>query len=133
MYAIFLLVLLADVARAHASVPAGGDAGSILRAASQLQVSESGDAILVFRRTDGASAQVAQFNCSNLRFSGWSKSLAGQSSSSRQSRLAPSSKAALAAMRSLGSGIDGGLLADLSFLPGTPALAVFVHTGSPAP
>jgi hypothetical protein len=138
VYAIFLLVLLADVARVHASVPAGGDAGSILRAASQLQVSEAGDAILVFRRTvfhgtDGASAQVAQFNCSSLRFSGWSKSLAGQSGSNRQARLAPSSNAGLAAVPGFRPGTVGSLPGDLSFQPGTPALAIFEHTGSPAP
>jgi hypothetical protein len=52
MYAIFLLVLLADVARAHASVPAGGDAGLILSAASQLQAGSTDGAILTLRRSD---------------------------------------------------------------------------------
>jgi hypothetical protein len=38
MYAIFLLVLLADVARSHATVPMAGDAaGGLMLAASQLQ------------------------------------------------------------------------------------------------
>jgi hypothetical protein len=138
VYAMFLLVLLADVARVHALAPVGNKvrtadsrsiSGSILMAASQLQVNEAGDAILVFRRTDGA--QVAQFNCSSLRFSGWSKSLAGQSGSNRHSRLASTPNSALAAAPGLRPGIVGSLPPGLSLLPGTAA--VFEHTGSPAP
>ena len=121
MYAIFLLVLLADIARAHASVPAGTDAGLILSAASQIQVSQGGEAIRVLRHAD-APAQGARLERFVSKFSGWSKHLV-----------------------SLGNPVMSGAVAfaldgcsgSSSIPPCDPcvtvSLAVFAHTGCPAP
>src|ERR1700735_1290391 len=88
MYAIFLLVLLADVARAHASVPAGGDAGLILSAASQLQAGSTDGAILTLRRSDGSSSQIATLACFALTLSGWSGHLHDFSNAALRSNAA---------------------------------------------
>jgi hypothetical protein len=121
MYAMFLLVLLADVARAHASVPAGGESGLILSAASQIQVSPTGDAILVLRGSNGASSQIMGFKHFRLSFSGWSRNLSDLSN--------PAMRSASIAEVDVGS--------DSRFLPAAPSafssLAIFEHSGSPAP
>jgi hypothetical protein len=120
MYAIFLLVLLADVARAHASVSAGGDAGLILSAAGQLQVSSGGEAILALRRSDGSSAQIAGLKCFRLSFSRWSRNL---------SDLSNPGVPVVAAF-----GLDAGSGSSIpSFRSTSPSQAIFEHSGSPAP
>jgi len=121
MYAIFLLVLLADVARAHASVPAGGDAGLILSAASQLQAGSTDGAILTLRRSDGSSSQIATLACFALTLSGWSGPLHGFSNQvMRPDAAFP---------------VDVG--AGLALIPpsesAAPSQAIFEHSGSPAP
>ena len=121
VYAIFLLVLLADVARAHASVPAGGDAGLILSAASQLQAGSTDGAILTLRRSDGSSSQIATLACFALTLSGWSGPLHGFSNQvMRPDAAFP---------------VDVG--AGLALIPpsesAAPSQAIFEHSGSPAP
>lgn len=121
MFAIFLLALLADVARAHASVPAGGDAGLILNAASQLQVSPTGDAILVLQRADRSSSHLAALDCFRFRIAGWSRDFSDFSS--------------LAMLAVPGSPPDDTGGSPFALIPAfaAPSVAVFEHTGSPAP
>jgi hypothetical protein len=121
MYAIFLLVLLADVARAHASVPTGGDAGLILSAASQLQAGSTDGAILTLRRSEGSSSQIATLACFALTFSGWSSHLTDFSHPAVRSDAPPE--------------IDAGAgLASLpQFQSPHPFRSIFEHSGSPAP
>lgn len=121
MCAIFLLVLLADVARAHASVPAAGDAGLILSAASQLQAGSTDGAILTLRRSEGASSQMAALACFALTLSGWPGHLHSFSNQVMRPDAAPS--------------VDVG--AGVALIPpsesAAPSLAIFEHSGSPAP
>jgi hypothetical protein len=121
VYAIFLLVLLADVARAHASVPAGGDAGLILSAASQLQAGSTDGAILTLRRSEGSSSQIATLACFALTFPGWSSHLAGFSHPALRTHALPE----------MDSG--AGLASLPQFLSPRPFRSIFEHTGSPAP
>jgi len=121
MCAIFLLVLLADVARAHASVPAAGDAGLILSAASQLQAGSADGAILTLRRSEGSSSQMAALACFALTLSGWTGNLHDFSSAALHVEALP----AMAGVARLASFPP--LLSD------SPSLAIFAHTGSPAP
>jgi hypothetical protein len=118
MFAIFLLALLADVARAHASVPAGDDAGFILSAASQLQAGSADGAMVALRRPDG-SAPMAAFDRLALQFCGWSKQLSGGSGAAAVAASAVRSDASRAVLPSSKSAF--------------PSRAVFEHTGSPAP
>jgi len=120
MFAIFLLALLADVARAHASVPAGDDAGFILSAASQLQAGSADGAMVALRRPDG-SAPMAAFDRLALQFCGWSKQLSGGSG-------AGVAAVAASAVRS-----DASRAVLPSSKSAFPSRAVFEHTGSPAP
>jgi hypothetical protein len=128
MYAIFLLVLLADVARAHAAAPAGSDASLILSAASQFQGTPSDGAILVLGRssasTTGPRTKVATLDRFALRLSGWSKDLFDFSNPSNA--FAPSGVSPAA---DLGSGLA--FLA--AFQSVSPSQSIFEHTGSPAP
>jgi hypothetical protein len=121
MYAIFLLVLLADVARAHASVPAGGDAGLILSAASQLQAGSTDGAILTLRRSEGSSSQIATLACFALTLSGWPGHLRDFSNQVMRPDAVPS--------------MDAG--AGLALIPpsesAAPSPSIFEHVGSPAP
>jgi len=121
VYAIFLLALLADVARAHASVPVGSDAGLILSAASQLQVSPAGDAILVLSRADGSASQFSAMKCFRLNLSGWPGNLSDFSS--------------LAMLAAPGFALDDGAgsFSAAFSTSAPPSLTVFEHTGSPAP
>jgi hypothetical protein len=121
MYAIFLLVLLADVARAHASVPPAGDAGLILSAASQLQAGSTEGAILTLRRSEGSSTQIATLACFALTFSGWSDHLHDISHAAMRSQAA--------------SPVDvgAGVAALSRSESAAPSTAIFEHTGSPAP
>jgi len=121
MYAIFLLVLLADVARAHASVPAGGDAGLILSAAGQLHAGSADGAILVLRRSDCSSSQIATLGRFALKFSAWSRNLSDLSNPGIRSEAASSID------------VSPGLPFFPPFKPACPSQATFEHTGSPAP
>ena len=121
VYAIFLLVLLADVARAHASVPAGGDAGLILSAASQLQAGSADGAILTLRRSEGSSSQIATLACFALTLSGWSGHLHDFSNQVMRPDVAPS------------VGIGAGLASIPSSESAAPSQVIFEHFGSPAP
>jgi hypothetical protein len=122
MYAFFLLALLADVARAHASVPIGMDAtdGLILTAGSRL--GSAGGAILpgkpVLRRTDGISSKIDRGTIFRLLFAGWSRNLSHISNSATQSAPALISSGFAVASPS-------------PFRP--PAQGTYEHTGSPAP
>src|SRR5580698_834338 len=118
MYAIFLLVLLADVARAHASVPAGGDAGLILSAASQLQAGSTDGAILTLRRSEGSSSQIATLACFALTLSGWSGHLHDFSNQVMRPDAVPS------------MGIGAGLASIPSSESAAPSQAIFEHFGS---
>ena len=132
MYAIFLLVLLADVARAHAAAPAGPDASLILSAASQFQGTPSGGtidrAILVLGRSSASTTRpgirIATLDRFALRLSGWSKDLFDFSNSSNAFRPSGVSPAT-----NVGSGLA--FLADLQ--SASPSQSIFEHTGSPAP
>jgi len=115
-------VLLADVARAHASVPAGSDAGLILSAASQIQVSQGGEAISVLRRTD-MPAQGARLERFVSKFAGWSKHLTGLGNPVVSG---PVAFAMDSSPESSSSAIPHDQFSIVS-------LAVFAHTGSPAP
>jgi len=119
MYAMFLLVLLADVARAHASVPADGESGLILSAASQLQVAPAGGAILALR-AEGSASQITTLRRFALQFHGWSKNFGDFSGASP----------AVAAVSSETGGSSRFIPPDR---PGLSFIAVFEHSGNPAP
>jgi hypothetical protein len=119
MYAIFLLVLLADVARTYGSTPPAGDAGLILSAASQLQVSPAGGAILALRRSGGSASHIAAFRSFGLRLSGWSRDFSSHSA------------AVMWPASALLSG--AGSVVIPSFPSTSPSLGIFEHSGSPAP
>lgn len=124
MYAFFLLALLADVARGHASVPAGSDAGgsAILSAASQLRVTPAGEATPAPRRAVGAFPSRLRSYAS--RISGWARALAGQPDSSNLVVLAVS----------IADPDIGASSPHIRFLQSaSPAQGIFEHTGSPAP
>ena len=121
VYAIFLLVLLADVARAHASVPAGGDAGLILSAASQLQAGSTDGAILTLRRSEGSSSQIATLACFALTLSGWPGHLHDFSNQVMRPDAVPSMD------------VGAGLVLIPPSESAAPSPAIFEHVGSPAP
>lgn len=122
MYAFFLLALLADVARAHASVPIGMDTtdGLILTAGSRL--GSSGAAILpgkpVLRRADGISSKIDRGTIFRLLFAGWSRNLSPISNSATQPAPAL-----------ISSGFAVGPPSPFR----APAQGIYEHTGSPAP
>jgi len=118
MYGIFLLVLLADVARAHASAPSG-DAGLILSAASQFQAGPSEGAILALRRSDGYSSPIATIECFARTFSGWPRNFLNLAAP------APPCHEAFAA--------DAAALLPAESQSAPPSPAIFEHIGSPAP
>ena len=132
MYAIFLLVLLADVARAHAAAPAGSDASLILSAASQFQGTPSDvaidRAILVMGRSSASTARprtrVVTLDRFALRLSGWSRDLFDFSNPSNAFMPAGVSPAA---------DVGSGLAFLAPFQSASPSQSIFEHTGSPAP
>ena len=121
MYALFLLALLADVARAHALVRVGADSGVVAHGESRLPLGVKAATELVPAEAKSPAARLAAIERLAQRFSGWSKSLSGLSS---PVLLASS-----------------GLFADLSAesissskIPLQAATrSVFEHTASPAP
>jgi hypothetical protein len=125
MYAFFLLALLADVARAHASISIGSDPGSslILNAASRL--GSTGEAALpakpYLRRVDGVSPKIGRRERFRLVLSNWSRNLSDFSSFSVQPASAP-------ALASASGSTEG--------LPSPPepiSHGLYDHIGSPAP
>ncbi|MFC5864002.1 hypothetical protein ACFPT7_16980 [Acidicapsa dinghuensis] len=129
VYAMFLLVLLADLARAHASVPVAGDpAGSlILTTVQQLRAGTSGNAVLAIRRSDGSLAPVVHLRSSEQALSAWTHYLSGRANPATSPHLVLLSAAKL------------GVAADsvTFFIPqrqtSAASSAVFDHTCSPAP
>jgi hypothetical protein len=126
MYAIFLLALLADVARSHLPLPVGSDStgGLILNAASQLQVGSAGNAVL--RRSNGYFPPVASFKGYNFTLSRWAKILTHQSTFV-QPTLAMLSVSALGPSAGTGSSFTR------PFQSASLSRTIFEHTGSPAP
>jgi hypothetical protein len=128
MYAIFLLVLLADVARAHAAAPAGSDAGLILSAASQFQGTPSDGAILALGRSSASTTRprtrIATLDRFALRLSGWSRDLFDFSNPSNA--FTPSGV-------SPATDVGSGLAFRADFQSASPSQSIFEHTGSPAP
>jgi hypothetical protein len=121
MYAIFLLVLLADVARAHASTPAGSDASLILSAASQFQGTPSDSSILALSHSGRPSAQIATLDRFALRLSGWSRDLFDFSNPLIHSGASPTAD------------VGAGLHCPSTFKSASPSQSIFEHTASPAP
>lgn len=127
VYAMFLLVLLADVARAHASVPVAGDAaGSLMLTAAQ-QLRAGGGTVLALRRSDGSLAPVAHLGSCGQALSAWSHYLSGRANPATSSHLV------LLSAANLGNTSDTATV----FVPQQPRLAdssaVFDHTCSPGP
>jgi len=127
MCAIFLLVLLADVARSYASAPVGNDAagGLILSAAGQLSVSSTSGAILSLRGSDNSLPSVNR-KSQRLALFGWSRAL---DQSNRWSQL--DSFVQLASLPGLY--LISERYRTPSSLSISPSLAIFEHSGSPAP
>jgi hypothetical protein len=131
MYAIFLLVLLADVARSHATVPMAGDAaGGLMLAASQLQPGPIAGNAMVSSRPERGFPSLAGLSDYRLAFSAWSLVLKSRAHSTGNPGWTD------------GAGLSNGgeLRAEVSsaafayaFTPDDSSLAVFPHTGSPAP
>lgn len=127
VYAMFLLVLLADVARAHASVPVAGDpAGNLIFTAAQ-QLRAGSGTILAMRRSDGSLAPVARLRSSGQALSAWSQYLSGRSNPATSSHLVLLSAANL----SIGS-YSGSVFLPLR-RPCVASSGVFDHICSPAP
>jgi hypothetical protein len=132
MYAIFLLALLADVARAQVPASFGGDSGSdsIQSVARQIRVSPAGEVVLVSRRADGSSRSarlmlpVARNKAANFALAGWARILSAQVQQTTPVMLA-----------ALSFGPECGLGTALSpdLRAAAPVRGVFEHTGSPAP
>jgi hypothetical protein len=126
IFAIFLLALVADVARSYASTPVSSEvSGSlILSAASQLQAGSSSDAVFAFRR---AGSHLPSFEKRTYRapaLAAWSKGLL--SSPLQWSQVALLQPASLFAPPSA-------LCADTLQAPSFSPLAQIEHAGNPAP
>jgi hypothetical protein len=125
MYAFFLLALLADVARAHASISIGSDPGSglILNAASRL--GSAGEVVSpakpYLRRVDGIPPKIDRRERFRLVFSDWSRNLSDFSNFAIQPASAPALVSA--------SGFSEGLPFPSEF----KSHGLYDHTGSPAP
>ena len=132
MYAIFLLALLADVARSHAPIAVGGDptSGMILSAATQLGVAQADGAQFVRRRTASVSPAVARLRSSGLIVSKWAGVLSLHFDRSPRSNLSDS---VLLASVASGPGAGASNRVIAAFQPAPPSLAIFEHSGSPAP
>ncbi|WP_263354651.1 hypothetical protein [Acidicapsa acidisoli] len=126
MYAFFLLALLADVARANVPAQVGGESagGLILSTAGQLRVGPAGGTILVRRRANGPLVPIAGTKRRGLTPSRWARILSERTHSSTPVVLAAG---AIAPREGSGS----------SFVSlcksASPSLAIFAHSGSPAP
>jgi hypothetical protein len=129
MYALFLLALLADVARSHALVAVSGDAGSglIFRIASQPPM----DAAAVPPRRAGSSVvELVRYKGSRWALARWAEILRSEAKASRSLQTPnPLLLAALVAWPAQGA--DASAFQPLK--PASPSLGIFEHTASPAP
>jgi hypothetical protein len=125
IFAIFLLALVADVARSYASTPVSSEvSGSlILSAASQLQAGSSADTVLAFRRAGSRQISLEK-RTHRLVPAAWSKILLG--SSGQWSQIALLEAAPTLAPR---SALRAEALESFPFSP----LAQIEHAGNPAP
>jgi hypothetical protein len=125
VFAFFLLALLADAARAHASLSIGSDPGSslILNAASRL--GSTGDTVLLgkpsLRRIDGVSPKIDRRERFRLVFSDWSRNLSDFSNFAIQPASVPALASARASLEGLPSPSE------------SKSHGLYDHTGSPAP
>lgn len=119
-YLVFLLVLLADVAWAHSSMPVVGDGrgGLILGAANQLQAGPASGALRASRRSP---LQVAGFRSYKLGFAGWSRTVIHLSAPAVQVVMASAPETASESYFFASSGFA------------SPVLGMLEHAGSPAP
>jgi hypothetical protein len=117
MYGLFLLVLLADVARLHAAVPVETEAsgGLIFRAANRLGEIQSGTASQDRRRP--ALSSIAGFRRISLRLSGWTRNF---------------SEYPAPVLQFDSASVSAAVLLPASFAA-IPSLAIFEHSASPAP
>ncbi len=117
MYGLFLLVLLADVARLHAAVPGEASGDLIFRTATRFGESQPGTASLDRRRPVAPFSKIAGFNRISLRLSGWTRNF---------------SEYPAPILR-----FDPAASSELAFVPPSfaaiPSLTIFEHSASPAP
>jgi hypothetical protein len=120
MYGLFLLVLLADVARLHA-VPGEPNGDLIFRTATRFGESQPGAASLDRRKPVTPFSKISGFKRISLRLSGWTNDWTRNFSEYAAPVLQFDSASAPA----------------LAFIPPSfaaiPSLAVFEHSASPAP
>ena len=129
--AMFLLVLLAEVARAHASVPVAGEAaGNLILTAAQLRAGSGGGAVLAMRRADGSLAPIARWKRAGLALPEWSRMLAGRRSAAH---LSNASHLVLLSGITLPQRSGSGVPVSAPLSSASSSLAVFAHTASPAP
>ena len=126
MYAFFLLALLADFARANVPVSVGGEpaGGLVLSSPRQLRGGVAGGAVLARRRASGSFAAANGFRPRGWALARWAKILS--------ERTHPSTSVVLATT-SFGHGFTTGSRFDSISQSAPPSLAVFEHSGSPAP
>jgi hypothetical protein len=126
IFAIFLLALVADVARSYASVPVASEVSGtlILGAASQLHAGGPADAAFSFRRAGSHLPLLEKRTHRAPVLAAWSRALLGPSAQwSQVAILQPASVfATLSAFH-----------ADLSQPPSFSSLAQIEHAGNPAP
>lgn len=126
--AMFLLVLLAEVARAHASVPVVDDA--LILTAAQLRAGSGGGAVLAVRRADGSLAPIVRWKRAGLALPEWSRMLAGRRS---PAHLSNASHLVLLSGIALPQRNGSGVPVSTPLSSASSSLAVFAHTTSPAP
>ena len=126
IFAIFLLALVADVARSYASAPVGPEvSGSlILSAASQLQTGSSTEAVLSFRRAGSHPPSFEKRAHRAPVLAAWSKALLN--SSAQWSQVALLQPASIFAPQSV-------FRADTVRTPSYSPFAQIEHAGNPAP
>jgi len=129
MYAFFLLALLADVARSHALVTAGGDSsgGLILSVVSQLPVAQTGAAVLASSTAQNSLPQRTSYRWTLPR---WAKVLCAKPKSA--SRPISSTPVLLSAIV-FSPQADTGSTEIPSSLTAPQSSTIFEHIGSPAP
>jgi hypothetical protein len=117
MYGLFLLVLLADVARLHATVPGEPSGDLIFRAATRLAESQPGTTSPDRRRPATPFSKIAGFKRISLRLSAWTRNFSEYPAPVLQ--------------------FDSVSASELAFVPpffaAIPSLAIFEHSASPAP
>jgi hypothetical protein len=132
MYAIFLLAMLADVARARVLVSVIGDSdgGLTLAVSGPMAAGSSAGALVAPRRTEGLPVEFARGSGIRATLERWASVLRGELKPVRGTQT--SSPMQLATMVSLPVG-DGGPVAVRAVGPSAAFPAIFDHIGSPAP